>query len=175
MLFPDKYSSHNESLERFVAKFNAIGDPDLHIWLPPCENFYDDGTIYYDEPDCFTSYRILFDWEKRHTHYYDVGKFPFRTLTQLGRKIVKREITLSLQTSKNEAGLMVAFHDDFEEDAWRMQWVEVEDGSRKLEKVFETTQFIEYDISKQEGILALKEMLKRAILSRQFNSMSFAS
>ena len=173
MKYPTKYKDHNESLERFTEKFNTTGDPSIHVWLPPCENYYDDGTIYIDDDESMISYRILFDWEKRHTHYNTKGKFPFRTLTQLGRKIAKPKISLSLQTSTDESGLMVAFHSDFDEDNWRYQWVTNEAGERFLEKVFETTFYKEYDLTSEADIIELKAMIQRAILSHQLNHTIF--
>lgn len=171
-MYESKYKPHNESLQRFVDRFNRLGNRDLHIYLPPAENFYDDGIVYLDEPCCMISHRISFDWEQRHTHYEKYGDFKFNDLTQLGRKIEK-DINLSLQISKDETGLLVAWHEDFYEFDFRFQYVKTEKGVFKKEKVFYTTQFIEYDISNDDGILKIKDMIESAILSHQLNSSSF--
>lgn len=111
MYHPEKYESHNESLQRFIDIFNDIAQQKgnkLKMEFRETENYIDDGHIVFLE----TGDAIIFDWEKRF-RYYDTYGFPFDTFGQFERKIQKEEIELSIQCSKDESAFCYAWHSDF--------------------------------------------------------------
>lgn len=109
MYFSSKYSDHNDSLERFIKKFNSKTEYNLEMYANKNENFRDDGKII-----CLLSKKnIIFDWEKRFHYYGRYSKFKFYKLGQFERKIQKKEIKISIQCSLDETGILVAWHKDF--------------------------------------------------------------
>lgn len=83
---PSMYDKHENSLKRFVDRFNAIKDSrPLVMQIYQTENFRDDGVIV----NTTTGKRVAFDWEYRD-RYFKSGRFKFDTLGQFERKIKKR-------------------------------------------------------------------------------------
>lgn len=115
MYHPDKYSSHNEALEKFCETFNqAAVKEDDKIFMKPSdiENFREDGEIIYKPADK----RILYDFEKRFSYFDECNKFKFDTFGQFERKIQKPEIALSIQCSKDEKCFIIAWHEDYKKE-----------------------------------------------------------
>ena len=175
MHFADKYKPHNESLARFAEQFNAVGDPNLYFKDWHLENYRTDGVLVFDDDEIEQTIIKSFDWEKRHKHYDTYGQFPFRTLTQFGRKMNKSEIAISLQISADETGLLLAFHSDYNTKDCMYLDLETNKQNQGKEELYYTTHFKEFNIATPEGILELKETLRRAFYSWQFDHTVFVS
>ena len=172
MHYAHRYTEHNESLARFAAKFNSIGDKDIQLKINEVENYYDDASFIYGFGDDAVSFKM--DWQKRYEHYFRFKGFRFKDLWQWDRKMKKPEIFLSMQCSTDETGLLVAWHEDFSPDKMRKSKTEkngVEGWEWQLTHI--TYNFMEYNTNTEEGIIQIKNMIKRAFESRQFNFRAF--
>lgn len=168
MYHPNKYKDHNESLKRFVDTFNecskTVGGR-IIMEIRENENFRDDGII----KDRNTGKEIIFDWEKRHTYYLNCG-FPFETFGQFERKIIKKEIQLSIQCSKNEDCFCIAWHGDFKKESVERIPTIKENGTYESKGKRYTRMFKEIKYS-EIGIFY--KILCKAFDKKMFNHNSF--
>ena len=168
MYHPSKYQPHNESLKKFIEEFNKCSKKlggRIFMKMRENENFRDDGVIV----DTKTQKEILFDWEKRHSHYENCG-FPFDTFGQFERKIRKEEISLSIQCSKNEDCFCIAWHEDFKKENVKNTPTKNEDGTCETTGKRYTKKFLELKYSEMDKFY---KILEKAFDEECFNSNSF--
>jgi len=168
MYHPGKYSSHNESLKRFIEAFNRASERlggRFVMEMRREENFRDDGVIR----DRRTGKEVIFDWEKRHSYYERCG-FPFKTFGQFERKIQKEEIELSIQCSKDERCFCIAWHEDFKKEEVRRVPTKKEDGTSENTGKRYTKKFLELRYTEMDKFYRI---LERAFDTGNFNSTSW--
>jgi len=168
MYHPNKYKEHNESLERFVKKFNTIGEEfnsEIKIEINEHENYIDDALII----DKKTGKSFSFDWEKRDKYYEDCG-FPFKDFGQFERKIKKENIKLSIQCSKSEKCFCIAWHDDFKKEEIKKIGSVTEKGNKEFTPKRFTEEFIELNYNEMGKF---HKILRKAFDDDLFNSKSF--
>lgn len=168
MYHPSKYKEHNQSLKRFVEKFNEVGlgiDSKIKMIVREYENYIDDAIIY----DELTQQAFAIDWEKRHSYYETCG-FPFETFGQFERKISKEEIKLSIQCSKDERCCCIAWHEDFKKESAENVNSVTESGIKENTPKRFTDKFIEI---KYDELYKFHEILRKAFDQKKFNHEVF--
>lgn len=105
---PTTKPEHDESLERFMRRFNESPPQDISMSMWKEERFIHDGNIN------LWGVVVHYDWEKRHD--WEGERFPYETLGQFERKFVtEKGIELTIQSNKEETYFIVAWHRDFDE------------------------------------------------------------
>ena len=161
MYHPKKYEDHEQSLKKFVDLFNKQSDGRICMSIHKEENFRDDGVI----SDKKTGKQIPFDWEKRHSYYNTFG-FPFDSFGQFERKILKPEVILSIQCSKDESAFCIAWHSDFLKEEMKKIDSIKENGSYENKGKRFTRKFKEYSY---KDIGHFNNSLKQAFDKNKFN------
>ena len=168
MYHPDKYQPHNEALNRFCTFFNrASAKLGAFIYMEPSavENFREDGKIVYT----LTGASILYDFERRDQHYNTCG-FPFKDFGQFERKILKPEIVLSIQCSKDEKCFCIAWHEDFTKEQIKNIGSRTAAGTKEYTGKRFTMAFKELNYSQMDHFYL---MLLKAFSEKTFNATSF--
>jgi len=168
MYHPDKYQPHNEALDRFCTLFNqAAARLGALISMQPSaiENFREDGKIVYT----LTGASILYDFEMRDRHYNTCG-FPFKDFGQFERKILKPEIALSIQCSKDETCFCLAWHEDFKQVPVKYMGSVTAPGDKEYTGKRFTTAFKELNYSQMDDFYL---MLLKAFSDDAFNATCF--
>ncbi len=168
MYHPSKYQEHNDSLDRFVRKFNEVSkkrNGQILIEIHKQENFIDDAII----KDEKTGKSISFDWEKRESYYSSCG-FPFKTFGQFERKIIKPKILLSIQCSKSEDCFCIAWHSDFKKEGIENIGSITETGNYEYYGKRFTKEFKEI---KYDDMELLYNILRKAFDENKLNKDSF--
>ncbi|NPA63433.1 MAG: hypothetical protein GXO16_00510 [Epsilonproteobacteria bacterium] len=141
MYYPTRYSEHNKALDNLTKAFNNIAKKlggEVYMQTNPIENYYDDGRIVHRP----TQKSFLFDFEKRFEYYPECGSFGFSSLGQFERKIEKKQIKLSIQSSTNEKCYILAWHKDYYKEKRYAIPSKTQDAQEKKFKRF-TKHFIE--------------------------------
>ena len=178
MNFAKTYPTHEETLARFMTRFNNVlyEGCDLEFYNLCMlrlrkDSYKNDGTFVQIDADKCCGY----DWQCRHTGYDTLGAFEYAKwgLGQYNTKLVKPSIKISLQISRDETGLLVAWHSDYE----KVVDVKLSSETKKnrTEKVGNTYFFTEFDIRTDEGVLAFKKMIYDAIREQKFDHTIFAT
>ena len=168
MYHPDKYRPHNEALDRFCTLFNQVAAKlgNLLCMQPSAiENFREDGNIFYT----LTGASILYDFEMRDRHYNSCG-FPFKDFGQFERKILKPEIALSIQCSKDEKCFCIAWHEDFKKEQIKNIGSRIGSGGKEYTGKRFTVAFKEIKYSDMEDFYL---MLLKAFSDKTFNATCF--
>ena len=163
MYYSERYQEHNKALDRFVSVFNKnsnLNNYDLSMFVQKIENFRDDGWIKF--PD---SSSVKYDFEKRFTYYPSYDEFQFKDLGQFERKIAKKEILLSIQSSSDETGFLFAFHSDFLREEKKFISSKTSTGYEKTAKRF-TKNFLEISY---KDMAVFQKMLLNCYESKNFS------
>lgn len=171
MYHADKYEAHNEALKKFIEVFNEVAKSkgnELEMYHQKVENFRDDGGIIYRPNNMY----ILYDFEKRFSHYDSCKKFKFKTLGQFERKLRKPEIKLSIQCSLNEHCFMVAWHQDFINESKQNIGSVTANGKREYSGKRFTKDFIELTYKQMDKFY---DILIYAFQYNKFNKASFGN
>lgn len=171
MNFAGYYDIHNNSMNKFIERFNALDDDNILMIANRKETYSNDGSILLSD----LGVAIGFDWEYRKTGYDSFDNFMFKRwgVGQYGTKLAKPSIKLSLQISKDETGLLVAFHDDFE----KLTNVSLTSETKvnRKENMSCTHKYIEIDIRTDAGLIQFKNILRRAAERQTYNHTVFAA
>lgn len=168
MYHPEKYSAHNQALARFCHLFNQTSEASggaLLMQPSRRENFREDGEILFRP----AATSVLYDFEKRFSHYPRHGAFRFSTFGQFERKLQKPEISLSIQCSTDESGFIVAWHEDYRAEALVHIASKTATGTEQTGKRF-TTRFLELSYHQMGRFY---RVLDYAFRYNQFNANSF--
>lgn len=168
MYHPDKYSHHNEALDRFCAAFNEASKKEgglLFMKQSDIENFREDGEIVYLPTGAIT----LYDFEKRNKYYGTCG-FTFPDFGQFERKIQKPEISLSIQCSKDEKCFCIAWHEDFKKEQIKYIGSVTGLGNKEFKGKRFTTAFKELKYSEIDKFY---KMILKAFSGKVFNASCF--
>lgn len=103
--YENKMGKHDESLQRFIEKFNRIEPHNIHA-EENTQQFIADAFFIVQGT------KLKFDWEKRWIHWIGGVTYPFSSLYQFDRKF-KFEVDLTVQCNKTESAIVVAWHKDF--------------------------------------------------------------
>jgi len=175
MYYSDRYNDHNNALKRFINIFNTNGRKfGGYVWMVyhEKENYRDDGIIIY-RPQMRS---ISYDFEKRHTAYWNYGRYTFDTLSQFERKLIKPELDLSIQCSTAEDGVLIAWHSDFLLAPIETYRAKTQNGYEENMMCRKTKHFKEYyylESGENTGMDELYNVLLRAFINYQFNYRSF--
>lgn len=168
MYHPSKYKIHNESLQRFVGRFNKEGDKiksEISIEIYKHENFMDDAIII----DKKTKKKLSFDWERRDRYYKACG-FPFKDFGQFERKIKKPEIILSIQCCQSEKCFCIAWHEDLKKEEIKKIGSVTESGEKEFTGKRFTDKFLELNYNE---MVKLHIIFRKAFDLSLFNFESF--
>ena len=172
MNFKSFYSTHNETMAKFIDRFNAInGDNNIFLIPNKKETYANDGSFLCSD----LGLAIGYDWQYKKTGYKTFGEFEYERwgLGQFGTKLVKPSIKISLQISEDESGLLVGWHQDF--DKVNDVNLTSETKVNRKEPMGCTHDYMEYDISTDVGLLEFTKMIQRAFDTQTYNHTVFAS
>ena len=108
---------------------------------------------------------IKYDFEKRFNYYSSYNEFQFQDLGQFERKIAKKEILLSIQSSSDETGFLFAFHYDLLKEEKKFISSKTSTGYEKTAKRF-TKKFLEISY---EDIALFQKMLLNCYEFKNFS------
>jgi len=136
---PSTKQEHDESLKRFMKRFNEAHPSDIAMQIWAEEQFVYDGVIN------LWGVLVHFDWEKRHD--WRGSKFIYDTLGQFERKFDhEKHIELTIQSNMDDTHFVVAWHSDFNEvvDVFRnTNYQYEEEGKMRTTHKFQTFNYQE--------------------------------
>lgn len=144
MYRPSMYNKHDETMLKFVEKFNgSLVCKNIEMRPNKVETYDNDGIFI----DIYTNQSIGYDWEYRD-RYFEHCKLEFDTLGQYERKLEKKSIQISLQCDSTETGIAVGWHEDWLQEERERRALRTDSSWKENASIRYTNKFKIYSFSK---------------------------
>ena len=164
----DLYSVHNESLMRFIDRFNS--NPtcrNLVMLMNLEENYGTDGYII----DTNTGKTVGFDFCRAEKQIFDeTGALIYKRMSLIESKINLKNVNLYISTDLNERSFTIGWHEDLLKEKTEHFTYMAAGGEKLTRPIRFTKHFATYQT---DGIEEFKLMLNRAISTDTYNFVVF--
>lgn len=166
MYRPSMYDKHDETMLKFVEKFNgSLVCKNIEMRPNKVETYDNDGIFI----DIYTNQSIGYDWEYRD-RYFEHCKLEFESLGQYERKLEKKSIQISLQCDSTETGIAVGWHEDWLQEERERRALRTDSSWKENASIRYTNKFKIYSFSK---IDLFKNMVASAMRLQEYSSKIF--
>lgn len=152
----DLYDEHNNSLDRFIEKFNESSIyKNLIAVRNPLENQRHDGVII----DLDTKTMIAFDWSKSQKALFIEDKWKYKNYTLIASKYNILSTDLYITTDINENHILTVWRQDIDINR-KKYFIDFGQGGEIVRPVFEVDN---YEIFQINDITKFKIYIKQCL------------
>ena len=158
------YSEHNESMDRFIEKFNSYSVHTNLLMLRLPRDFGKHDGIFIDLE---TQQSIGFDWLKFHQEIFTNGELKYKKLSIVNSKLDIESTKIFVETDLREEEIVIAWREDILKENTTYFYDKVQSLNKTVKRDRRLTD--KFKIYNYNEICSFKKLVYRALQTETYN------